>query len=388
MRVAGLMSGTSVDAIDVALTQIEGEGFDQRVRLLAFETIDFPPAVKQSVLAISNAETHTARLSRMNFLLGELFAEAVVETCQRAKISLDTVDLIGSHGQTIFHEATPVRIHERMIASTLQIGEPAIIAARTNTPVVADFRPADMALGGQGAPLVPYVDYLLYRHADLGRVSLNIGGIANVTAIPPAAAPEQVIAFDTGPGNMLIDALVSQISRGTQTFDDDGRMADRGMVNHELLAQLMDHPYLYRQPPKSCGREQYGPEFVAGLLGEGLSPADVVATATAFTAASIAEAIERFVAPRMKVDELIVSGGGVKNPQILSRLAAQLPDTRVRPSGELGVDSDAKEAIAFAVLAYETWHGRPANLPSATGARGPAVLGKLVRPAGASRAPA
>lgn len=380
MRVAGLMSGTSVDAIDVAITEIEGEGFDQRVKAATFESIPIPPAVKQSVLAISNAQTHTARLSRMNFLLGELFAEAVIETCRRADVDVRSLDLIGSHGQTIFHEGAPAKVHDRMIASTLQIGESAIIAARTGVPVVADFRPADMAVGGQGAPLVPYVDYLLYRHPELGRVALNIGGIANVTAIPPAADPSQVVAFDTGPGNMIIDALVSQISRGTQTYDEGGRMAAKGKVSQELLTELMDDPFLYRKPPKSCGREQYGVELVTRLLADGLAAADVVATATAFTAKSIAEAIARFIAPKMKVDELIVSGGGVRNPQILARLEALLPETKVRKSNELGIDSDAKEAIAFAVLAYETWHGRPANLPSATGAKGPAVLGKLSRP--------
>ena len=315
----------------------------------------------------------------MNFLLGELFGDAVVEACRRASIDPGSLELIGSHGQTIFHEATAVKVHERMIASTMQIGEPAIIAARTGVPVVADFRPADMAAGGQGAPLVPYVDYLLYRNADLGRVALNIGGIANITAIPAAGGPEQVIAFDTGPGNMIIDALVSQISRGTQTYDEDGKMAAKGEVSQEMLAELMDDPFLYRRPPKSCGREQYGAEFVTRLLSDGLEAPDVVATATAFTAASIAEAVARFVAPKMRTDELIVSGGGVRNPQILSRLETLLPDTKVRKSNEFGIDSDAKEAIAFAMLAYETWHGRPANLPSATGAKGPAILGKIVR---------
>jgi len=380
MLVAGLISGTSVDGIDVAITEITGEGFDQSVRLVAAESIPYPPDVKQGVLAVSNADTHTARISRMNFLLGELFGEAVIETCRRASIDLATVELIGSHGQTIFHEADAVNIGGRKIASTMQIGEAAVIAARTGAPVVADFRTADMARGGQGAPLVPYVDYLLYRHAELGRVALNIGGISNITSIPPGAKPEQVVAFDTGPGNMIMDSLVSQISRGLQTFDEDGRMASKGEVSPELLKELMDDPYLYRKPPKSCGREQYGPELIARLLSDGLAPEDVVATATAYTAQSIAESIERFVAPTMPVDELIVSGGGWKNPQIIERLAAQMPDTRLRSSNELGIDSDAKEAIAFAMMAYETWHGRPSNLPSATGASGPAILGKISRP--------
>jgi anhydro-N-acetylmuramic acid kinase len=290
------------------------------------------------------------------------------------------LNLVGSHGQTIYHQAEPTTLYDRPVVSTLQIGEPALIAARTGTPVVADFRPADMAVGGQGAPLVPYVDYLLYRHAELGRASLNIGGIANVTAIPPGAPPEKVIAFDTGPGNMLIDALVSQFSRGVQRYDEDGRMAASGRVNEDLLADLLSEPYLRLKPPKSCGREQFGSELATALLAKGLAPVDLVATATAYTAASIVDGLERFVLSAMAIDELIISGGGLKNRQLHAELRRRLPSLRLRSSDELGIDSDAKEAIAFAVLAYETYHGRAANLPSATGARRRAVLGKLVRP--------
>jgi anhydro-N-acetylmuramic acid kinase len=380
MLVAGLMSGTSVDGIDVALVEITGEGFEQKIETRAFRSIAFSAEVRQAVLGISNSPTHTARLSQLNFLLGELFGEAVLEICHAEGVDPKEIELVGSHGQTIYHQATPELLFGRKIASTLQIGEPAVIAARTGAPVVADFRPADMALGGQGAPLVPYVDYLLYRSAKKGRVCLNIGGIANVTAIPPRSGPERVMAFDTGPGNMLIDALVSQFSRGVQRYDKDGRMAASGKVNPELLSSLMKHEFVRRRPPKSCGREEFGTELVAELLGEGLSAPDLVATATAFTAASIADGIERFVSPQMHVDELIVSGGGVHNPQIMDRLKRQIPDAKVMASEELGVNSDAKEAIAFAVLAYETWHERPSNLPSATGARGPAILGKVVRP--------
>ncbi len=374
------MSGTSVDGIDVALTQIDGEGFEQRVSLLAFETIPFPKEIRLETLAASNSATHTATISQLNAALGLLFGEAVLETCRRRGIDPKTVELVGSHGQTIYHQATPSRIGGRLVASTLQIGEPAYIAAVTGAPVVADFRPADMALGGQGAPLVPYVDYLLYRSPTRGRAALNIGGIANLTAIPPGAAPEQVLAFDTGPGNMLIDQLVSQFSRGVQSFDVNGKMAASGTVRKELLEELLAEPYFRRSPPKSCGREQYGAEMVAILLHEDLPAADLVATVTALTAASIADSIDRFVSPRMRLDELIVSGGGVKNPEIMRRIKAQLPDTQVRLSNDLGVDSDAKEAMAFAILAHETWHRRPASLPSATGASGRAILGKIVYP--------
>lgn len=380
MLVAGLMSGTSVDGIDVALVEIDGEGFDQRIRPIALHAIPYPAGVRQGVLSISNAEVSTARLSQLNFLLGELFGDAVIEACERSSIPLDRLDLVGSHGQTIYHQATRTTLYDRSVASTLQIGEPSLIAARTGAPVIADFRPADMAVGGQGAPLVPYVDYLLYRHPSKGRVALNIGGIANLTAIPAGKASESVFAFDIGPGNMLIDALVSQFSVGAMTFDRDGRMAASGRVRHRLLAELMQEAYLKRSPPKSCGREQYGPQFVSELLDEGLPAADLVATVTAFTVASIADAIDNLVAPRMQIDELIVSGGGVKNPEILRRLREQLRRVQVRRSNELGIDSDAKEAIAFAALAYESWHRRPANLPSATGATQSVILGKLCFP--------
>ena len=379
MLVAGIMSGTSVDGIDVALVDIRGEGFKQKVRPLAFHSIEYASDVRQAILGVCDAKTETGQISQVNFLLGELFGDAVIEACTRAEVPPEKIELVGSHGQTIYHQPTPSRLCGRDVVSTLQIGEPALISAKIDAPVVADFRTADMALGGQGAPLVPYVDYVLYRHAKRGRVALNIGGIANLTAIQPKAEPGEVMAFDTGPGNMIIDALVSQFSRGTMSFDRDGKMASSGAVSHELLSELMRDPFLSKAPPKSCGREQYGPEFVANMLRQGLSAADLVATITAFTAASIADAVERFVRPRMSVDDLIVSGGGVKNPEIMSRLRAQFPEAEVNPSDEFGIDSDAKEAVAFAVLAYESYHGRPANLPSATGASRSAILGKLVR---------
>ena len=380
MLVAGLMSGTSIDGIDVALVAISGKGFEQKVELRAFHSIPYSRRVRQAILGISNAETHTSKISQMNFLLGELFAEAVAEVCKRSSVPLKEIALVGSHGQTIYHQAEASDMFGHMVAGTLQIGEPAVIAERTGAPVVADFRPADIAAGGQGAPLVPYVDYLLYRDAKLGRVALNIGGMANVTAIPPGAGPKAVLAFDTGPGNMVIDALVSQFSRGTESLDRDGRMAASGKINEGLLRQWMKSPYLRQTPPKSAGREQFGEEFVLGLLRRGSQPADLVATATAFTARSIADGIDRFVKPRMPVDQLIVSGGGLRNPRIMDRLRDSLPHIEVVASDDFGIDSDAKEALAFAVLAYETYHRRPANLPSATGARHPCILGKLVRP--------
>jgi anhydro-N-acetylmuramic acid kinase len=370
------MSGTSLDGIDVAIVDIREL---KRITTVAVRTTPYPEAVREALLAASNANTHTATISRLDFLLGELYARAVRQTCRRARVPLESVELIGCHGQTIFHEGEPVEFLDYRVASTLQIGEAAVIAERLGIPVVSDFRPRDIAAGGRGAPLVPYVDYLLYRHARLGRVALNIGGIANITAIPAGRGLEQVIAFDTGPGNMVIDQLVSEYSGGRQKFDLGGRMARRGRVDAGLLEELLRDSYYRQAPPKSAGREQYGREFLERLRASGLALLDLIATSTALTAAAVAEGIERFVRPRIKVDELIVSGGGAHNPQILGYLAAFLPNVALATSADFGIDIDGKEAIAFAVLAYQSWKGRPANLPSATGARRAVVLGKVTR---------
>jgi anhydro-N-acetylmuramic acid kinase len=269
------------------------------------------------------------------------------------------------------------------VASTLQIGEPSIIAALTGVDPMADFRPADMAAGGQGAPLVPFVDYLLYRDARRGRAALNIGGIANVTVIPRGARTRDVFAFDTGPGNMVIDALVEQISSGSENYDKDARMALAGKLSPELLKRLMLDRYLHRKPPKTAGREQFGKAYAAkvALWGEeqGVRGNHLVRTATVFTAVSIAAAFRQFVFPRARVQELVVAGGGTRNPLLMAQLAAALPELEVRPSSDFGVPEDAKEAFAFAVLAYEAYHGRVNNIPAATGAHRTAVMGKLVR---------
>lgn len=351
------MSGTSLDGIDVAVVDIRGKQF----KVEAFKSTPYPADVRKRLLAVSNRETHTAEISRLNFLLPELYAKAV----RKCGVPLESIDLIGCHGQTIFHER----------GNTLQIGDGSVLAERTGIPVVSDFRPRDIAAGGRGAPLVPFVDYLIYRDRKLGRVALNIGGIANITAIPPSAKPEEVIAFDTGPGNMVIDQLVSVHTQGRQQFDKGGSIAAKGCLNQELLDGLLKSPFYREKPPKTAGREQYGDEFVSDLIATKLPMQDLIATATAFTPATIATGIQRFV--RHRVDELIVSGGGAHNRTMMAYLQAFLPDTRVRTSNEFGIDSDAKEAIAFAILAHETWHRRPSNLPSATGANKPAVLGKI-----------
>jgi anhydro-N-acetylmuramic acid kinase len=297
----------------------------------------------------------------LNFLLPKLYAHAL-KTCG---VPVSSIELIGCHGQTVYHER----------GSTLQLGDGSVLAEHTGIPVVSDFRPRDMAAGGRGAPLVPFVDYLLYRDKRLSRVALNIGGIANITAIPPGAAADQVLAFDTGPGNMVIDQLVTLYTKGRQTFDAGGQIAGTGTLNRALLNNLLRNAYYRQKPPKTAGREQYGKEFIRELRRTRLSLPDLIATMTALTPASIAVGIKRFV--RLPVNEVIVSGGGVHNRTMMGYLQAFLPGVRVRTSDEFGVNSDAKEAIAFAILAYETWHKRPSNLPSATGARRAVVLGKV-----------
>jgi anhydro-N-acetylmuramic acid kinase len=382
LLVLGLMSGTSADAIDVALAKISGAPPHLSSQLLKHTSINFPQAIRKEILRVAEQQPISAGdLSQLNFRLGEVFAEAASTACKRFRILTKKIALIGSHGQTIFHQGKPVPHLGRPTASTLQIGEASIIAARTNITTVADFRPADIALGGQGAPLVPYADYLLYRHAKLDRVSVNLGGIANVTFLSANAKPSQIFAFDTGPGNMLIDALVQHFTHGRQRYDKNAALAQTGRAIPALVNELMKDPYLRLAPPKSTGREYYGRAYVKNLLHAGrrhsAKPADLIRAATIFTALSIVDALHRFVLPKHKIHQLIVSGGGARNPLILAQLAAALPQIEIVPSAQLGVPEDAKEAFAFALLAYETFHQRPANLPSATGAQGPAILGKI-----------
>jgi anhydro-N-acetylmuramic acid kinase len=395
------MSGTSADSIDVALARISGAPPHLNAKLLNHTSLNFPPHIQKEILRVAEQQSISAgELSQLNFRLGELFAEASLTACRRFRISPRRIDLIGSHGQTIFHQGQPEPYLGRRTASTLQIGEPSVIAARTGITTVADFRPADMALGGQGAPLVPYVDYLLYRHAKLGRVSLNLGGIANITVIPAGGKPSQVFAFDTGPANMLIDALVSHFSRGRQHYDKNARLAQQGRSIPALIDELMRDPYLKVPPPKSTGREYYGRAYLEKLLRLGrkhhAKANDLIRSATIFTALSVVDAVNRFVSPKTKVHQLIISGGGANNPLIVAQLQAALsvsPDVgcvekktgtgvpctyiEVVPSSCFGIPQSAKEAFAFAMLAYETFHRRASSLPSATGAHGPAILGKI-----------
>jgi anhydro-N-acetylmuramic acid kinase len=318
--------------------------------VVATRTVPYPAEVREAILSVSSA----ANIARLNFLLGELFADAL----KQADVPLDTIELIGSHGQTIFHESQPVDFLGRKIASTLQIGEAAVIAARTGIETIADFRPSDMAAGGNGAPLVPFLDYQLFKHPERCRVALNIGGIANITVIPSNASAEDVIAFDTGPGNMLMDAL-------SPPFDRNGDGARAGRVDEALLNKLLEDPYYHQPPPKSCGREQYGAEFIERT---GID----LATATELTVRTVASSIARYP----QATEVIVSGGGAHNLYMMERLQASMRP-KLTTSAEFGIDVDAKEAILFAVLAYQTYHRRPGNIPSATGARKPVILGKV-----------
>lgn len=380
LRVAGIMSGTSADGIDVAIAAVEPRGFATKAELLAHGAVPYPRRVRDAVLAASNAPTHTATIAKLHFLLPELYAEAVRQVAEAGGIDVSTLDLAASHGQTVFHDGAGTQYLGRRIASTLQIGDGAVLAERLRLPVVSDFRIQDVAAGGRGAPLVPFVDYLLLRHRKVGRVALNLGGIANITAIPADATPDQVIAFDTGPANMVMDQLAALATNGRLTYDRDGRIAARGRLDQGLLDRLLRDRYFSAAPPKSAGREQYGVEFMTKLIATGLPPADLMTTAAAFSAAAIAVGIDRFVRPIMRVDELVAAGGGVHNPVLMSYLAGFLPGVKIRTIEEFGIPSDAKEAIAFAILGAESFSRRPANLPSATGAARRVVLGKVSWP--------
>jgi anhydro-N-acetylmuramic acid kinase len=381
MIVAGVMSGTSADGIDVALVRISSASrvhFQPRVKLLGHAAFPYHRDVRRAVLSAMNASrASVADLARLNFLLAELYAEAVLATQKRFDFK---AELVGCHGQTLYHQGEPERFLGRKIAATWQTGEGAVIAARLRVPVVSDFRPADMAAGGKGAPLVPFFDYLIYRDARVGRIVQNIGGIANLTAIPADASVKTVLAFDTGPGNMVMDAVTERLFG--ERYDSGGRIAASGAVLEHVVAHVMHLPFFRRRPPKTAGREEFGREFVQEFMkycGRA-NKHDVVATATALTVRSIADALRRFVITRhSSFSESIVSGGGANNPTLLAMLANELRPLglQIRSSDEFGVPSEAKEAMAFAFLAYQTWRRQPSNIRSATGATRPAILGKI-----------
>jgi anhydro-N-acetylmuramic acid kinase len=378
--VIGLISGTSADGITGALVRItDREGERPEITLLGWATTPYPAVVRQRVLTLFTEPATTQDTASVHFLLGELFADAAAVTARAGGYDLATVDLIASHGQTVAHVGIPDPADPLGRAATLQLGEAAVIAERTGLPVIADFRPADMAAGGVGAPFVPYADLLLLG-GSTGRIALNLGGISNITILPAGTRPEDVYAFDCGPANMVIDGLVHHFFG--EAYDRGGERAARGRVHEDVLAALLEHPFITAPPPKAAGHEQFGRAFLRALLATwGTRPADdLVATATAFAAQAIASNIDRFVVPHHAIEELVAAGGGVHNPTLLRRLTAAVPPIRVRRIDEFGVPSDAKEALAFALLGHASLMGRAGNFPRVTGARHGVVLGKFTWP--------
>ena len=381
MTVAGVMSGTSADGVDVAVVRIAVGRARPRLTLLAHESFPYPAALRRAVLAAMNAgETSTCELARLNWRLGLAYAEAVQATLTRHRV---TVELVGCHGQTLYHQARAAQYAGRSFACTWQAGEAAAIAAATGIPVVSNFRPADMLAGGQGAPLAPLLDYVLFADARRGRVLQNIGGIANLTALPAGASAAQVMAFDTGPGNMVMDALAQELL-GKQ-FDRNGAAAARGAVIAPVLERMMRNPYFALKPPRTAGREQFGREYAAAFLAacrrHSRRPEDALATAAALTAESIVQSYQRFAHVQMKSTpvDYIVSGGGARNATLMAMLSQRLGPLRceLSASEKFGMPAAAKEAAAFALLAWHTWHRLPGNLPAATGAKRGAILGQV-----------
>lgn len=377
MLIIGLMSGTSADGIDAALCDISGSPPQLSARIVKTLGIGYPPDVQARILRACQPSTgQVDELCRLNAALGEQFADTALRLIADAGLKPDDIDLIGSHGQTVWHDVDT----SGQVTSTLQIGEASVIAERTGITTIHNFRPRDVAAGGQGAPLTGYADWLLLRHAAHWRAVQNIGGMGNVTLLPPLSDTESApIAFDTGPGNALIDGAVTIVTDGMMRYDYNGQIAQDGCVDSQWLESMMNHPYFERQPPKTTGRELFGAGRAAQLVdegrGRGLSDADIVATITALTAASIAEALQRF-APQ-PVGEIIIGGGGVRNPALMRMLRDLLHPIPVRTHEDIGMDSDFKEALVFALLAHETWHTRPGAHPSITGARHASILGQI-----------
>ncbi len=381
-NIIGLMSGTSCDGVDAVLVEVAGKGLDMRVRPLAHRHHRYPVRLRRRLLAVmAPAETTTEELCALHAAVGAVFAEAATELLKHADCRAADVDLIGSHGQTICH--LPPKGAGRPGGSTLQIGDASIIATRTGVTTVSDFRPTDVALGGQGAPLVPWTDYVLFRDASQSRAIQNVGGIANVTYLPPGGAPEDVLAFDTGPGNMVVDEIVRRATQGRRSYDRNGMRAARGTIDERLLRRWLRHPYFTKPPPKSCGREQFGSAFVdASVDIAHLSERadELIATATALTARTIAEGYARFLPNREgkpAVNAVIVCGGGSRNRTMMNMLAEDLGNVEIVPIDDLGIGYQAKEAVSFAMLAAACADGVPASLPRVTGAVRAAILGRI-----------
>ncbi|CAM3037156.1 anhydro-N-acetylmuramic acid kinase [Paenibacillus sediminis] len=385
VTVVGLMSGTSLDGIDVAIARIEGCGLDSQVELLHYYSRPYEPVLRERLKSLCTVEySNVALVCGMNSFLADRFAEAVHEAAREAGMDMGSIDFISSHGQTVWHIPEADAYDLLLVRSTLQLGDISVLAKRAGKPVVGDFRPADIAVGGQGAPLAPYGDLILFRHPDKGRLLQNVGGIGNCTALPAGCSAADVFAFDTGPGNMIIDQVVLVLTEGRASYDEGGTWAAQGSVDEALVSEMMSHPYFLLAPPKSTGREVFGKAYASAFIAKakerGLSDADIVATATSFTAHSIADGYQKHVIPRCRIDEVIVTGGGAHNQTLLRMLADLLPEQSVMTSESLGFNDDAKEAVIFALLGNDFMNGISNNLPSATGAAHPTIMGKLALP--------
>ncbi len=377
--IIGLMSGTSADGVDVAVVRVFNSGTDTKVETVGWKTFEFEEGLKKMILKNSQPETSRVdEICRLNFLLAQIYVDSIFKTLDEFGIKPSEVDLIGSHGQTIQHLPGEVEMFGYKVKATLQIGDPGVIAKLSGIPTVGNFRVGDVALGGEGAPLVPYFDYLVFRSNKLNRLVLNIGGIANFTILKKNCDVEDVFAFDTGPGNMVVDSLVKLFFN--KEFDEDGKIAEKGKVSNDLLQKMAQHPFIAKKPPKSTGREEFGSNFVAQILkwAEELSltPEDIVSTATEFTVYAIYKNYENFVKPDVEIDEVIVSGGGARNKFMVKALERYF-NVPIKLTDEFGISSDAKEAICFAVLANETISGNPANIKSVTGAKDRTILGGI-----------
>ncbi len=380
-KVIGLMSGTSADGVDAALVEIWEEGSEERIRLAAFETFPYRAEVRREIEAARlPSRGRVDRISQLNFLLGEIFAQSAASLVKKAGLTFQDIDLMGYHGQTIQHLPTPLTFAGTRVASTLQLGEPSVIAQRTGVTTVADFRPRDMAAGGCGAPLIPYFHHLVFKDAIRSRLVVNIGGIANLTYIPAGSKVDDLTAFDTGPGNCLLDQVMWEVSGGKEDYDAEGMRAQAGRVDERLLRKLLSDPFIRRTPPKSTGIEHFNLRALklSPLSRLKLSPEDLMATLTAFTAHAIADNIRQFVLPKGEIDQVAVGGGGVKNRTMLTSLKVLLAPLRVCTFDELGVSSEAAEAEGFALLAYLTIRGKGGNIPGATGAEEQVPLGKII----------
>jgi len=382
-NIIGLMSGTSYDGIDACLVNITGNGCSTKIDIIGFEIFPYKEQIRKLIIEASQETTGTVgKICQLNFTLGKLFADAARQIAEKLSIPLSEIDIISSHGQTIYHISSLKENTDKEVKSTLQIGEPSVIAQETGVTTVADFRTRDIAAGGEGAPLVPYADFILFGREGISRAIQNIGGISNVTFLPDTGDIEKIVAFDNGPGNMIIDRFAEIMTDGKWKYDKDGEMASKGKLNHNLLERLCTHPYLSKPLPKSTGREDFGIQFSDELFKElredNIDVFDAIKTITAFTAKSISDSYKKFILPSNKITEVIISGGGTLNPVLLQYLKDYLRNISINKIDDFGIPSEAKEALSFAILANETICGNPSNVPSATGARKSVILGKII----------